>query len=231
MKRISIITCGPGIDEVKSMYGQASDWIQKKLSSYNIDLRIIKGYEKGELDSSIDDAWIITGSAHSVYEDLEWISYLSEQLHVMEEANKPVLGICFGHQLIAHTFGGKVERNHLGWELGSCTISLTKDSENSILFKDIISPLDVYQSHQDVVSKLPPNAMLMAKNSMGIQSFVYNNNFFGVQFHPEFTYDVMRKYLEIRYRKGIIDRIPDVNKSEKSTKILNNFVEHIVNVR
>ena len=108
-------------------------------------------------------------------------------------------------------------------------MNLTDESKDSLLFKDISTPLEVYQSHQDVVSKLPPNSKLMAKNSMGIQSFIYDDNFFGVQFHPEFTYDVMKKYLEIRHRKGIIDRIPKVNKTEVSTKVLNNFVEHFVN--
>lgn len=231
MKKISIITCGPGVSEVKSMYGQASDWIEKKLSNYNVELSIIKGYEKGQLNTGIDDAWIITGSAYSVYEDLDWIKYLSDQLHAMSSVHKPVLGICFGHQLIAHTFGGKVELNSKGWELGSCKVDLMSESSSSMLFANLSTPLDVYQSHQDVVSELPSGATLMASNKMGIQAFKCNDNFYGVQFHPEFTYDVMKKYLEIRYRKGIISSIPPVFKSDMSTQILTNFVEHIVKVR
>ena len=65
MKKISIITNGPGISEVKSLYGQASDWIQKVLSQYDdVSINVVKGYEMEHLDANEDSAWIITGSAH-----------------------------------------------------------------------------------------------------------------------------------------------------------------------
>ena len=227
MKKISIITCGPGIDEVKSLYGQASDWIQTKLSKYDIKIKVVKGYEKELLDID-DDAWIITGSAHSVYENLDWISYIKSNLLNMLSANKPVLGICFGHQLIADTFGGKVELNKNGWELGSCTIDLKKESANCPLYKNMKNPLDVYQSHQDIVTEIPKESVLLAQNEMGVQSFVYKDIFYGVQFHPEFTFEVMQKYLAIRYRKGIIDAIPNVKELLNPSLILNNFIENIV---
>ena len=228
MKKISIIVNGPGIEEVKSLYGQASDWVQNVLSKYDIDLKVVKAYEMEEMSVDLDDAWIITGSAHSVYDDFEWIDYLRIKLRQMKEANKPVLGICFGHQLIADTFGGKVELNSKGWELGSCQVELTDEAMNNKLFSGLPNPLDVYQSHQDVVLAIPENSILMAKNSMGIQSFVYDDQFYGVQFHPEFTKTVMETYLDIRYKKGIINNKPEVGESKDSYKILNNFIEKIV---
>ena len=79
MKRISIITNGPGIAEVKSLYGQASDWIENILNSYtHLEVNVVKGYEMEELDPAKDDSWIITGSAHSVY-DFPWIDYLQRK--------------------------------------------------------------------------------------------------------------------------------------------------------
>tara|TARA_B100001540_G_scaffold263269_1_gene242982 strand:+ start:491 stop:1180 length:690 start_codon:yes stop_codon:yes gene_type:complete len=228
LKKISIIVNGPGIEEVKSLYGQASDWVQNVLSKYDIDLKVVKAYEMEEISVDLDDAWIITGSAHSVYDDFEWIDYLRIKLRQMKEANKPVLGICFGHQLIADTFGGKVELNSKGWELGSCQVELTDEAMNNKLFSGLPNPLDVYQSHQDVVLAIPEDSILMAKNSMGIQSFVYDEQFYGVQFHPEFTKTVMETYLDIRYKKGIIDNKPEVGESKDSYKILNNFIEKIV---
>jgi len=228
LKSISIITNGPGIEEVKSLYGQASDWILNILNNYNIHVNVVKGYEMDELDPKKDSAWIITGSAHSVYDDFDWIEYLRIKLKDMLELQKPVLGICFGHQLIADTFGGEVILNPKGWELGSCQVEFTKEAEKSLLFNQLESPLDVFQSHQDVVTKIPKDAILLAKNNMGIQSFSYKNIFYGVQFHPEFTKEVMEKYLDIRYEKGIIKVRPEVLESKYSYKIIINFIENIL---
>ena len=228
LKKISIIINGPGIEEVKSLYGQASDWVQNVLSNYDIDIKVVKAYRMEDLEPELDDAWIITGSAHSVYDDFAWINYLKKKLIEMSKLRKPVLGICFGHQLIADTFGGLVELNSKGWEVGSCKVEITDEGASNKLFSGLKTPLSVYQSHQDVVVSLPKNAILMAKNEMGIQSFVYDDCFYGVQFHPEFTKTVMEKYLDMRFRKGIIKEKPSVHESKFSYKILNNYIENIV---
>ncbi len=228
MKSISIITNGPGIEEVKSLYGQASDWILRILNNYDIDVNVVKGYEMDELNAEKDSAWIITGSAHSVYDGFDWIEYLKSKLKDMLVLQKPVLGICFGHQLIADTFGGEVILNPKGWELGSCRVELTEHAEKCSLFNGLESPLDVFQSHQDIVTQIPKDAILLARNDMGIQSFSYKNIFYGVQFHPEFTKEVMEKYLDIRYEKGIIKVRPEVLESKHSYKIVINFIENIL---
>ena len=229
MRRISIITNGPGIAEVKSLYGQASDWIQSVLSQYNdLEVNVVRGYEMDHLDPNDDNAWIITGSAHSVYDKFPWIDYLREKLKEVQKARIPVLGICFGHQLIADTFGGRVELNQKGWEIGSCRVKLLESSKYCSLFNSFSDSIDVYQSHQDVVVQIPDDATLLAENEMGIQSFMYDDIFYGVQFHPEFTKEVMEKYLTIRYEKGILKEIPDVEECKRSSKILNNFIDNIV---
>ncbi len=228
MSKISIIVNGPGIAEVKSLYGQASDWVQNVLEHYNIQVKVVKAYEMDPINAKEDDAWIITGSAYSVYDDFEWIQFLREKLFEMKKEKKPVLGICFGHQLIADTFGGKVVLNPKGWEIGSCKINLTPEGKQNILFEEFPDEFLAYQSHQDVVVDIPSDSVLLAENEMGIQSFCYNDNFYGVQFHPEFTKIVMEKYLEIRYRKGIINSIPKVGECPISSNILNNFIEKIL---
>jgi len=143
LKKISIIINGPGIEEVKSLYGQASDWVQNVLSNYDIDVKVVKAYKMEDLEPELDDAWIITGSAHSVYDDFAWINYIKKKLIEMNKLRKPVLGICFGHQLIADTFGGLVELNSKGWEVGSCKVEITDEGASNKLFSGLKTPLSV----------------------------------------------------------------------------------------
>ena len=227
MKRISIITNGPGIAEVKSLYGQASDWVQNVLSDYDVEVKVVKAYEMEDFSSKRDDAWIITGSAHSVYDDFEWINYLKMKLGEMSKVAKPVLGICFGHQLIADTFGGKVELNPKGWEIGAYSICLTEAGIYSPLFKNIKNQAIVYESHKDCVTYLPENAVQLAYNNKCIQSFQLNSTLFAVQFHPEFSLDVLKKYVSVCKSSGIIVDDLHLPESTQSHLVLNNFINLI----
>ena len=93
--------------------------------------------------------------------------------------------------------GGKVEKNLLGWELGSYNISLTRDGVNSQLFKSFKNGDIVYESHQDVVSFLPSMLLSLLFQIIN-QSFSYGHKIFGVQFHPEFSFEVTRKLMDLR---------------------------------
>ena len=89
-----------------------------------------------------------------------------------------------------------------------------------------IDPNDYfYFSHEDIVSKLPHNAIELARNNMGLQSFSVDNQIFGVQFHPEFTVDIMNQYVKIRYEKGVIDQPNPVFESKSSYKVVSNFIK------
>ena len=224
MSKIIILSAGPGLPEIVNEYGHSSDWIPNILSKYSIDFKVKKAYENdfGPIDGV--DGWIITGSKYSVYDDIAWIQNLQKHLINVFSTNKPVLGICFGHQLIAKALGGKVVKNHLGWELGSFQINLTDKGKNSSLFNGINELDYFYESHQDVVSKMPENATLLASNKKGNQSFKYKN-IYGVQFHPEFSFDITKKLIDVRLRNGIKiddDKLVNCNSGEK---ILHNFIQ------
>ena len=141
--------------------------------------------------------------------------------------NKPILGICFGHQLLAECLGGQVEQNKLGWELGSYSINLTAEGLKHPLFENISDKDIVYESHQDVVSVIPENSIQLAYTKKANQAFSYKNNVFGVQFHPEFTYDVTRALMDIRINKGIIIDSNELQESINSKNILTNFIKII----
>ena len=222
--KITILSCGPGLPEIVSKYGHSSEWIPDSISNPEITYQVIKVYKESSFSIADSDAIIITGSKYSVYDDENWISELKDLTKSIINKNIPILGICFGHQILAACLGGTVLKNTKGWELGSYNISLTKDGIQNPLFDQIENNEVFYESHQDVVSMLPKGAVELAFTEKANQSFSYNDLFYGVQFHPEFTYDVTRKLMDLRIEKGISVDSNILNKSVKGKIVLNNFI-------
>ena len=221
---IVIVSNGPGLKDVVDEFGHSSEWIPAVIDDSAIKYKILKAYERESCNINDYDAFIITGSKYSVYDNFDWITSLKKFINSIVSENKPILGICFGHQILAECLGGKVEKNKLGWELGSYKVSLTEKGLSHPLFKDICDGDIVYESHQDVVSTIPENAIELAYTKKANQSFVCNDNIFGVQFHPEFSYDVTRALMDIRVSKGISIDSDKLEKSLNSKNILINFI-------
>ena len=223
--KLLIISAGPGIPEIKKKYGHAIDWISSFIHSSDIKIHVNHIYKNQDFDESEYDAWIITGSASSVMDNHDWIQILKNKIIYANDNNIPILGICFGHQIISSALGGKVTKNKKGWELGSYKIKINKNGCTSPIFKNIDINDYFYFSHEDIVSCLPPGALELAINKMGLQSFSIQNKIFGVQFHPEFNIDIMDKYVQVRYEKGIISSYNQVFESKTSYKIISNFID------
>ena len=227
MNKIIILSAGPGLPEVVTKYGHSSEWIPDILSNHQVEFEVKKAYEN-DFDSISDvDGWIITGSKYSVYDDVDWIKNLQNYIKKILSMNKPILGICFGHQLLAKTLGGVVEKNSLGWELGSYSISLTSKGKKSSLFNNIDDKLIVYESHQDSVTVMPDGAVELAYNQKCTQAFQLYQTLYSVQFHPEFSWDVMKKYVSIRGSTGVPVDDPAVSESQQGHLILHNFIKLI----
>jgi len=135
---------------------------------------------------------IVTGSASSVYDGDEWIRKSEDFLRRAADRGIPLYGICFGHQLLAQAFGGRVEKCPRGWELGTVSISVSLEAQDDPLFAGLPKEFSAQQTHGDVVTELPPGAVLLAQNShWPIQAFKLGERIWGTQFHPEFTLGIM----------------------------------------
>jgi GMP synthase (glutamine-hydrolysing) len=187
----------------------------------------VKPYVGDKIQSNNVDAWIITGSPCSVYNSEAWMVNLEEEMKNIQSSQIPVLGICFGHQLIVKCFGGTVELNPKGWELGAYPVQFTADGKKSQLFSGMEENAIVYESHQDSATVLPENAIELARNNKGNQAFMIHDNFYGVQFHPEFSWEVIKMYVSIRSTMGVKVDDPFVPESTQGELVLFNFIDLI----
>jgi GMP synthase (glutamine-hydrolysing) len=135
----------------------------------------------GDLPPDFDyDAAVVTGSKSSVYWDDPWIDALVDWVERAAD-RLPVLGVCYGHQLLATALGGRVEAMD-DVELGYREVHRRGDDP---LLAGVDSPFVAFETHSDRVVDLPPGATLLAENDRGVQAF-RRGDCWGVQFHPEY---------------------------------------------
>tara|TARA_B100001113_G_scaffold350935_1_gene349055 strand:+ start:185 stop:877 length:693 start_codon:yes stop_codon:yes gene_type:complete len=227
MKNVVIYSNGPGLPEIVKEYGHSSDWIPNIVNNNKVNFIIKKAYEN-DFDSDIKaDAFILTGSKYSVYNKSPWIEELKKHVKKLIHENNYILGICFGHQILADCLGAEVIKNKLGWELGSYKINLSEKGLQSKLFNGFSKQEIVYESHQDTVINIPSNLDILASSKKSNQSFSYNDKIYGVQFHPEFSKEVTRKLMDLRIENGVSVDSNVLLNAEKSSLVLSNFLNII----
>ena len=140
-------------------------------------------------------AVIVSGSASSVTEGLPWMERAAERLRELVVREVPLLGICFGHQLLGHALGGAVAPNPRGREMG--TVEQTAWRSDPVFGE--AGTQRVNTTHVDSIVRLPRGAEVVASTALEPHSAVrFGQHAFGVQFHPEIDGAVMRLYLDAR---------------------------------
>ncbi|HEO65505.1 MAG TPA: GMP synthase [Spirochaetes bacterium] len=153
---------------------------------------------QGDYPDHVDhcDAYLITGSAASVYDGDPWISELEDYIKILHQKKKPILGICFGHQLIAQVFGGVTEKSSKGWGIGASTSRIV---EHTHWMKPRLDRFSMLVSHQDQVTRLPEGAKLLASSDFCLNaSYQLGNHILTFQGHPEFSKPYCQALMEGR---------------------------------
>lgn len=142
------------------------------------------------------DAYLITGSKASCYDDVPWIHALKEFIKALDQSKKKLIGVCFGHQIIAEALGGSVRKSPNGWHAGVDSISLNKDD---LEYGGQGKKFNLVFSHQDEVERLPENATLIAESvSCPIGMFLIENHIFCTQGHIELDKKFARMIYDFR---------------------------------
>jgi len=188
----------------------------------------------GEIPTSPDqaDGWIITGSRHGVYEDHAWIEPLKAFLREAHAARAPLVGVCFGHQILAEALGGKVEKSDRGWGCGIHHYSIDQRAAWMDEEKETIA---IHAMHQDQIVALPEGATVLAQSEFCPYSVLaYGETAMSIQPHPEFETSFERGIVELRRGSVIpealadaaLDKIDGPNDSEMFGRWITNFFRH-----
>ena len=198
LKPIALIKTGGTIEQIKSRYGDFEDWFAEGLGLSN--LLQVDVFQQQPLPSAETLAGIvITGSAAMVSEKEDWSEQTADWLGRAVKNGTPVLGICYGHQLLAHALGGRVGPNPAGRQIGTVTTQLLDSADKDLLFHGLPSTFLSQTSHSEVVLELPPNVERLATSPLDDNfSIRFDEKVWGVQFHPEFSAPVMSEYITYR---------------------------------
>ncbi len=167
------------------------------------------------------DGYIISGSRSCYKDNDSWITDLKEFVKQIYDENIPCLAVCFGHQFVAHMFGGTTVRNLVGEE-GFQDVPTVAGNVPVKLFSNLPNPVKVYQSHSDVVMKAPPGSIQVIYNGKCVQYYQFGS-IYSIQSHPEITVPIAIE-LAKKENKAIDSILNGVNEQNiQSHKVLENF--------
>lgn len=200
--KIGILQCDSVLPQYQEQFGDYPSMFIRVFRRVDLSLEftiypVVQGIYPMQLDEC--DAYITTGSKDSVYDPLPWLKTFKDFLRQLHVHKKKLVGICFGHQLIADLFGGKTTRSEKGWGVG---VACTRILESKAWMSPAMDELNIIVSHRDQVIRLPPDAILVAGNDF-CPNFMFqlNQSILCTQGHPEFSKQYADTMMNLRRKK------------------------------
>ncbi len=188
--QILVLEMGPANPQVHEQIGGYSDWFRRQLEPRGAQITPVAVHDSEVLPyGGRYDGIILSGSACGVRDQLPWMN-ITGRWAVAMAAHTPVLGVCFGHQLIGEALGGRVEPHPDGPEWGTFDLALTEEGRKDPLFEGLPEVLQVQQLHRDLVIREPdPHRFtrLAGNAHTPLQAYAVGPWLRAVQFHPELS--------------------------------------------
>lgn len=209
---VLVIQMGRPPQVIVDQLGDQGGWFRAALAPTGVSVAVVHPY-RGEPLPPIGQfgATVVTGAWEMVTDRLEASERTGAWLAGLIDAAVPVLGVCYGHQLMADVLGGRVDYHPAGRESGTQTVNLLPAADNDPVASVLPARFAAQLSHRQSVLEAPPGAVVLAATGHdGHQLLRYGPTALSCQFHPEFTEAHMRACLQTQ-RAGLLaeGRNPD----------------------
>lgn len=200
LPQILLIQAGTPPNELRDEHGDLPLWFSRAMALTPDVIQVVKIFSGETLpDPDPNRIAVITGSWDMVTDKLEWSENTAAWIRCAIEADMPLFGVCYGHQLMAHALGGTVDYHPKGREMGCLQINLTEAGTADPLTRGFSKGFRAHLTHLQTVTQLPPGAQSLASSRHDKNQIIrYSEKAVSTQFHPEFTPDIAESLIHLR---------------------------------
>lgn len=203
MPRVAVLQCGEAIESAREEFGDYDEMCKAMLGLAPHEADSYRVFDEHFPAVDDYDVFVVTGSRFGVYEPHDWIMPLENLIREVHRKRKKMVGVCFGHQIIAQALGGRVAKSDKGLGVGLMRYQMS-DAKGQL--RDV----SLYVWHQDQVIDAPAKAEVIASSSFcPVAALKYGEQILTFQAHPEFTEGYERALLSERRGVALSEEAAD----------------------
>lgn len=234
--RVVVIQMGRAPEDISREFGDQGEWFRRALAQENIEITVASPSDGDSLPTPEDfDIAILSGSWSMVTDREDWSETTRQWILEVLPIGKYMLGVCYGHQLMADALGGRVDYHPLGREIGLKTVTLTASALQDPLLSSFPTCFEANLSHEQTVVTPPPGSLVLAHSDHDPHQILrYSPTAFSVQFHPEFTPPLMGACVTRRadaLRRSGIDAdalVRQLRPAEQAHRLMQSFIRQAI---